>query len=255
MTDPVAALAPDPTPAATPAPAPPPASWYDGFTDPAVKMHATTKQWGTAEDAVRSNLNLEKLIGVPQDQILKLPKSDAAEDWNPIYDRLGRPKTPDEYKLEVPTGADDSYTKHVAKIMHEQGLTVKQAQAVVKGETEFVANAIAAQTEQSRVAAVADKTALDKAWGAATEKNYQVARAAAKTFGITGETIDQLQDAMGYKATMELLYNLGSKIGEDSFVSASGGGAFNSAMTPAQAQARIKELEPQPEKPKLEAVE
>jgi hypothetical protein len=93
---------------------------------------------------------------------------------------------------------------------------------------------------------VADKAALDKTWGAATEKNYQIARAAAKTFGITGETIDHLQDAMGYKATMELLYNLGSKIGEDSFVSASGGGAFNGAMTPAQAQARINALKGDP---------
>jgi hypothetical protein len=243
MTDQVLAAPAAPAPGVPATSAAPAGPWFSGFTDPAVAAHATTKNWATQEDAVRSHLNLEKLIGVPQDQLLKLPKSDAApEEWNPIYDRLGRPKTADEYKLEVPPGADAEYTKHVAKIMHEQGLTVKQAQAVVKGESEFIAKAVAAQTEVSRVAAVAEKLSLDKEWGAAGEKNYQIARAAAKTFGITGEQIDDLQDSMGFKATMLFLHNLGSKIGEDGFVAASGGGAFNGALTPAQAQARIAAL-------------
>src|SRR3990167_6497041 len=101
MADPVVV----PTPAApivTPVtPEVPAGQWYDSFTDAGVKTHAVTKQWATPEDAVRSNLNLEKLIGVPQDQILKLPKADAdAAEWNPIYDRLGRPKTAEEYALK-----------------------------------------------------------------------------------------------------------------------------------------------------------
>lgn len=192
---------------------------------------------------MRSGMHMEKLLGVPQDQIIKMPKADAPpEAWASVYDRLGRPKTSAEYKLDVPVGADASYSENISKIMHEQGLTVKQAQAVAKGTADHVAAAIAAQTEADRVAAVADKAALDKEWGAAGEKNLQVARAAAKTFGITGDQIDALQDAMGLKATMLFLHNLGTKIGEDGFVSGSGGGAFNGALSPAQAQARIDAL-------------
>lgn len=227
---------------AVPAPAVPatPTTWYGGFTDPAVSAHAVTKQWPTAEDAVRSNINLEKLIGVPQDQILKLPKDGSApEDWNPIYEKLGRPKTADEYKLEGPNA---EYNASTAKVMHEQGLSLKQAQAVSKGIAANVTAAVAAATEAARVEAVADQAALTKEWGAAYEKNVQVARAAAKTFNLDGETIDALQDVMGLKATMAFLHNLGTKIGEDSFVAASGGGAFNGAMTPVQAQARISAL-------------
>lgn len=227
-------------PVAPAAPAAPASQWYDGFTDPAVKGHAATKQWATAEDAVRSGIHLEKLIGIPQDQILKLPKADAAAtDWDPVYDRLGRPKTADEYKLDGPNA---EYNTLTAKIMHENGLSLKQAQAVSKGFEANVQSAIAAATETDRLEAVADQAALTREWGAAYEKNVQVARAAAHTFGIDGDTIDALQDVMGLKATMQFLQNLGSKIGEDSFVAASGGGAFNGAMTPAQAQGRIDAL-------------
>ena len=229
-----------PAPAAPETPAAPAAQWYDGFSDPAVKGHAATKQWATAEDAVRSGIHLEKLMGVPHDQILKLPKADAAPtDWDPVYERLGRPKTPDDYKLE---GPNEEYNKNVAKIMHESGLSLKQAQAVSKGLEANVTAAITAETEADRMAAVADQAALTKEWGAAYEKNVQIARAAAHTLGIDGDTIDALQDVMGLKATMQLLHNLGSKIGEDPFVAASGGGAFNGAMTPAQAQGRIAAL-------------
>ena len=227
-------------PAVPATPAVPAAQWYDGFTDPAVKGHAATKQWATAEDAVRSGIHLEKLIGIPQDQILKIPKADAAPtDWDPVYEKLGRPKTADEYKLD---GPNEEYNKTTAKIMHENGLSLKQAQAVSKGLSANVQAAIDAATETDRLEAVTDQAALTKEWGAAYEKNVQVARAAAQTFGINGDKIDALQDVMGLKATMQFLYNLGSKIGEDSFVAASGGGAFNGAMTPDQAQGRISAL-------------
>ena len=208
-----------------------------------VSAHAVTKQWTTAEDAVRSNIHLEKLIGVPQDQILKLPKADAQPaDWNPVYERLGRPKTPEEYKLESPPGASEEYAKSTAKLMHDQGLSAKQAQAVSKGIFDNVSAAVAAETETARVTAVADQASLVKEWGAAHEKNTQVARAGAKAFGLDGPTIDALQDVMGLKATMLFLHNLGTKIGEDAFVAGSGGGAFNGALTPAQAQDRIAAL-------------
>src|SRR4030065_43092 len=76
--------------------------------------------------------------------------------------------------------------------------------------------------------------------GAAYDKNLQIARAAAKTFGLTTEVIDTLEDAMGLKATMTLLHNLGSRLGEDSFEG--GSGRLSSAMSPAEAQARITSL-------------
>ena len=188
-----------------------------------------------------SNLNLERLVGVPAEQIIKLPKADAdAKEWDAVHAKLGRPATPDEYKLEVPTGADDTYAKHIAKVMHENGLSAKQAQAVAKGQAEFVATEITRQAEADATAQAAEKVALTKEWGAAYDKNLQVARAAAKTFGLTTEVIDSLEDAMGLKATMTLLHTLGSRLGEDAFEG--GSGHLSSALSPAEAKARITGL-------------
>jgi hypothetical protein len=192
---------------------------------------------------VRSNLNLEKLIGVPQDRILKLPQSDApATEWAPIYDRLGRPAKAEDYKLDTPAGADANFTKQLAEIMHSQGLTLAQAQAIAKAQHDLVATEISVDKEKQAAENTADQAAMRKEQGAAYDKYVQVTRQAAQAFGLSAETINDLQDVMGLKGTMDFLYKIGSRLGEDSFVSSSGGGAFNGAMTPAQAQARINAL-------------
>jgi len=235
----------DATPAVPPAtpPATPSGPWYGKFADKSVLDHATTKGWATPEDAVRSNLELEKLIGVPKEQLIRLPKADATpEDWNPVYDQLGRPKTPDEYGLEVPAGADDSYSKHIAKIMHENGLTKAQATKVAKGQAEYVAGKVAEQTEARKTKTTLEHTELTKEWGVAYDKNVQITQAAARKFGITDDIIDNLEDSMGFKATMVFLHKLGSSLGEDSFESPGHGGKFAGLMEPAQAQARISAL-------------
>lgn len=230
--------------ASPPAPAPAPAGeWYSTFTDAAVKDHATVKAWATPEDAVRSNLHLEKLVGVPQDQILKLPKSDAKpEDWAPVYDRLGRPKTPAEYKLETAAGADPKYAEAISKAMHENGMSLAQAQAVFKANSEYVASVLANEEEASKAAAVQDLALMKAEQGAAYEKYLARGKQAVQAFGLSAETVDALQDVMGLKATMDFLHTVGSRLGEDTFVASSGGGAFNGALNPAQAQARINAL-------------
>ena len=67
-----------------------------------------------------------------------------------------------------------------------------------------------------------------------------VAQNAAKALGIAPEEVNALEKIKGYAATMEMLRNIGSKIGEDKFiVSPQGSGG---TMSKDQAQARIAEL-------------
>lgn len=229
---------PTPDPAAQPPASTAAAPWFDSFQDPAVKAFATAKNWATSEEAVRSTLNLEKLVGVPQDQVLKLPKADAPDaDWAPVYDRLGRPKTADEYNISVPPGADESYAKHVKQLMHESGLTAKQAEKVAKGTAEYVQNQIKAQGDALTAETVKQKAALEAEWGAAAGKNVQIVRSTAAKLGLDTDAIDSLEHVMGLKGAMQFIHKLGVAIGEDKFE----GGSFGSnVMSPAQAQAKIE---------------
>lgn len=77
-----------------------------------------------------SYLHAQKMIGVPKDQLLRVPASDKPEDWAPIYDRLGRPK---EYKMPTPpegVAVDENFMKDMLATMHAEGLSQKQVDRV-----------------------------------------------------------------------------------------------------------------------------
>ena len=83
------------------------------------------KSW---DSLIASNVNAQKLIGSK----ISLPKDDSPEeDWNNLYNKLGRPETPESYDL---TNEKFKYTEEVEKeirqSMHKLGLTAKQAKGI-----------------------------------------------------------------------------------------------------------------------------
>src|SRR5258708_5378414 len=86
------------------------APFYSTFDDADLKGFAEVNGLKTPLHAVQQLREAQKLIGVPKDELVRVPKADAKqEDWNPIWDRLGRPKEAAEYKLEVPQGDDGEF--------------------------------------------------------------------------------------------------------------------------------------------------
>jgi len=58
-------------------------------------------------DTAKAHKEAQAYIGVPKEQLLKLPKSDAPpEEWDSVYERLGYSKNADDYKLEGLKHAD-----------------------------------------------------------------------------------------------------------------------------------------------------
>lgn len=244
------AATPNPAPAAAPA-APAAQPWYSS-------LDADTLGWlenrGLKQDdpaavvvkAVTGHRNAEKIIGAPAEQVIKLPKDDSPEAWGQVYDRLGRPKTADDYEIPLPQqGANEEFAKGFKAKAHEIGLTAKQAKALAEWNNGAVGSILNQQLEAGRAQFVTDEADLKKGWGAAYEQNVGIAKSAAQKFGVEPEKIDALQQVMGFKATMEFFHNLGTRLGEDKFVGNGhnpGNGGFGGVLTPAQAQARIGEL-------------
>jgi hypothetical protein len=239
--------------AAAPAAAPlptgvvPTQQWYGGFENAELRGYAETKGWQTPEAAIESYRNLEKLTGVPADQIIRMPKPDDKEGWNALYSRLGKPATPNEYGLPVPDGAPKDLADGLAPIFHENNVPKDAAANITKALYEALANSEATSAEQAAATAKQQDAELrSKEWGAAYEKNVQIARRAQVALGLDASTVDALEGALGYAGVLKFLHNIGAKIGEDTFVSQGGQGDFGGVMTPAAARARIDALKGDP---------
>ena len=107
---------------------------------------------------VKSYLHSQKLVGADK---IPIPNKYATdEDWNAVYEKLGKPKSPDgyEYNLGKETKLDDNSLKAFSAEAHKLGLLPKQAQGIIKyyndlagaSETEANNKAEAARTEAEK---------------------------------------------------------------------------------------------------------
>lgn len=205
-------------------------------------MNKGFKEPGAVVDSYR---NFEKLMGVPQDRILKLPeKADDVDSWNQIYDKLGRPQKPEEYQIPTPANGRKDFTEWAQKTFHKHGLSRTQAEKVVADWNEYVGGVQTAEVQQHNTNVEAQEMELKKSWGAAYEQNINVAKQAVREFGLDAATIDKLEDAMGYAGVIKFMQSIGSKIGEDSFVSSGSGSRsnFSGVMAPEAARNQIESL-------------
>lgn len=247
------AAPPAPAPATpSPAPAVPPAApvapaGFD-FSQHGVAgddlLYVQNKGWKGPNDLVASYRNLEKLHGVPADQIVRLPGADAKpEDWGQVFTRLGKPAAPDGYQFQLPQGDDGVFAKTAAGWMHEANLTQAQAAKLFEKVTAWAGEQAQGGQASKATDASAQAASLLKEWGPNHDTNMAVAQRGAKAFGIDEGTIDKLQDALGYDGVMKFMHQLGSKVGNDAgFVAGDGKGGFEGNVTQEQAVAEIKRL-------------
>lgn len=219
-------------------------SWTDSFS-PELKDYVSNKGFKDPKAVLDSYINLEKLRGVPQERLLKMPEDPADAGWNEVYQKLGKPLTPEEYGLRAEEGGDSSFVDWAKGTFHELNLTKSQAQSLVQKFGEFAKNRSASQEAGFVEKLKSQEMDLKKEWGAAYHQNVANAQAAARAFDIPGEAIDALEKVMGFDGVMKFMNNIGSKIGEAAFHSggpSKGFGQDGDILTPSQARAKIDAL-------------
>jgi hypothetical protein len=232
------------TPPSTP-PATPPSDWTSGFNDE-LKGFVANKGFKDPGMVLESYRGLEKLLGAPKERLMLFPeKADDVEGYNAIYKRLGRPEKAEDYKFTLkPEAGDEKFVSSLKNKFHEFGISSTQAEKIMGWYQEHFDGQVNEVSQQMVTKSNTEKANLQKEWGGAFEQNSLIAKKAVEAFGITPEAIDALQDTMGYDGVHKLLHSIGSKIGEDSFVSnnsGAGGGFKGAVLTPSQAQAAINE--------------
>jgi hypothetical protein len=164
----------DPPAGDPPAGDPPSGNWFDALPDDLKAEVGVTRHKDMA-DAIRAGIAAEKRLGVPADQVLRVPTKPEEMDAfaKDVFKRLGAPDAPEGYKIDLgekPSDADKAMGAKFAKHMFEAGQFPPAAvDAAVKFWMGEVAAAEAADAQATKEAAERSEAALKAEFGQAYE--------------------------------------------------------------------------------------
>lgn len=256
-------MPPDAAPAVPPGtpaapPAAPPTTWYEGV--PA----ETVTYWNTKglnlSDPKEFALQLTgqfrdtaQYIGVPADQLLRLPQQNWSEaDHKAFRSKLGVPEQASDYGLKSMKFADGGqmdgeFADVLATALLAGGVSKEGAMRTTSELIAYETRKISQTAAANQLRLNEQKELLKKDWGNQYDLNLAVARVGANRLQISNEMLDALLDnpAWGEYKTMELFRRIGAGSGEDSF--AVGSQATGTPTTATTAQMRLNELQADPE--------
>ncbi len=245
------------TPAPAPAPAAAPTTFgadpYFATLTPELQGSFKNKGWDqktsaeAAVEAMKSYHEAEKHIGIPKDQIVRLPKDAAdAEGWKAFNAKIGVPDKAEGYdfsKIKFADGSDldDSFIDTMRKAAFERGLPASKASEFVADVVKWMDGVEQSETVSKQAAIAQGRDELAKSWGVNAETNKFIAQQAAVKLGLDEDFINAMEAQAGYAKTMQTMLKLGQMMGEDKFVSNQEGPA-KGVLTREQATARLDEL-------------
>ena len=145
----------------------------------------------------KSYINATQMIG--KDKVAVPNKNSTDDQWNEVYDKLGRPESADKYTLNAKSEVvpiDETAIKQFAENAHQLGLNNKQAQGILefyKNNMEGMAHQAKVDTETAQAQSTQE---LRQEWGREFDTNIKKAGALAKA-NMNPEILDmQLKDGM-----------------------------------------------------------
>lgn len=207
-------------------------------------------------EAAKAHREAQAYIGVPKEQLLKMPKEGAPpEEWDAFHERLGWSKDPEAYKFENlkradGTNADDAFKDFVRTQAAELKLSPAASAKLAEATMKQFEGSTAARTAEETASATRALEQLRQSWGANYDANKVIADnaySAIMTAAGLDQTkmtaaIQQLGAATGKAEAMQILLAIGQKLGEDTFVGGGGPGGNLGPRNSEQAQARLNEL-------------
>lgn len=216
--------------------------WTTGLNDE-MKGYVQTKGFKAPQDVLESYKNFEKLHGVPQERILKIPDNIdlATPEGRAIFERLGAPKEAKDYNIQIPKeNGDEGLSNWIREVAYKNGFTNRQVEGLVQSWNERASGSMKAQTDAQAASLKEASMNLQKEWGSAFEQNKALADQGAQALGMNEEQVSALGKALGPDKAMMLLHKLATATGEASYIS--GTPARGGISTPTQAQSKINDL-------------
>ncbi|MFN0043755.1 MAG: hypothetical protein ACKVSF_11160 [Alphaproteobacteria bacterium] len=205
-------------------------AWTEGLA-PELRALAANKGWRGPADAVRSYGHLEQSFGA--DKIAVPGRNARPEDWSALYDRLGRPPSPEQYDLSAfhrPEAMPWSGETEKAMLaeMHGAGLNNDQATRLLAKYAQVQEGAWR-HVEAARTAAREDSVAMLRSeWGPRYDAQLDLAKRAFRAaFGEQSADALALKTADGtelgdHPAIIRAFARLGAMLAEDELVGPTG---------------------------------
>ena len=96
-----------------------------------IRGEPSLKNFTNSGDLAKSFIHAQRMVGM--DKIPVPGKHSTEDDWQVIYDRLGRPSDPNEYAFENSSfQADDPGVAEFKKVAHAAGLNPSQANKIMQ---------------------------------------------------------------------------------------------------------------------------
>jgi hypothetical protein len=125
----------------------------------------------------KSLVHAQRMVGADK---MVVPNENTSEsEWNEVYDRLGRPKTTDDYSVEIEEELQPYFkperVTEARELFYKAGLNQKQADELIAFQKKMVAEDLQ-EFERSQLAArqEAEET-LKRKWGAAYQERLHAA--------------------------------------------------------------------------------
>jgi hypothetical protein len=207
------------------------------------------KGW-TAEDGltqmVRAHRSLESMMG--RDKVVWPKDAQDKTAWAEIHRRMGVPSRWEDYGL-APLGpdgkpdeaADRSYADGMAQVFHKLGIGKETAAALASEHAKLQSVLTAADDDAFQRSSAQELDAMRREWGGEADHRLGAAQRAARAFGLEPQVMGKMERAIGTRAMLTLLSDIGTAISEDRGTGAGGfgGGGW---LTPEAANARLVEL-------------
>ena len=198
-------------------------TWKEAISEE-YRSNPNIEKFTELDALAKSYINAVSMIGT--DKIPLPGKSATDEQWNEVYNKLGRPESAEKYKLEFKTdvaAVDENVIKTFATNAHKLGLNNKQAQGILefyKSTLESSAKEMSVNMETAQAEAT---NTLRSEWGRAYDDNLRKAANVAQTY-LEPELLDtQLRDGSRLGDNPKIIKafaNIANLLSEDKIVGA-----------------------------------
>ena len=164
-------------------------TWKDSISEE-FRKDPNIEKFTEIDALAKSYINATRMIG--QDKVVIPTNNSTEEQWNEVYDKLGRPESAEKYSLDAKSkvvSLDENAVKQFAETSHKLGLNNKQAQGLLdfyKQNMEGTAQQAKIDTETAQAQAEQE---LRSEWGREFDAKVKQASSLAKA-NIKPEILD-----------------------------------------------------------------
>jgi len=195
--------------------------WYSNYElDEETVGYIQTKGFDDPVKVLDSYRNLEKFKGVDEKHLIRLPEDELPENMGDIWNRLGRPESPDGYEIEAPDNfqVDNERVAKYQQIAHEAGISNS---AFKKLFGQFVQDEIDGGSMFERTLAeqrAQQENNLKHEWGPKYDESLFLAEKGAREIGLSEDAKEIIIAGMGYDGAMKTFRRIAEALGEKAFV-------------------------------------